>query len=165
MSIWHSFTYSFIQCLFIFPRTLWVGFPGDSVVNNLPTVQELQETQIWSLGLEYPLEKGMAPHFSILAWRIPWTEEPGGLQSMRLQRVRHNRTSLALLWESGRRKKELNLWNLQGLRDPRLKISRSSVPLTPEKECTIMWKTWELVHKINVSKSVREINSPTKAGN
>ena len=41
-------------------------------------------------GLERPLEKGMATHSSILAWRIPWTEEPGGLQSMRSQRVRHD---------------------------------------------------------------------------
>ena len=46
---------------------------------NLPTVQE---TQVRSLGREDPLEKGMAAHPSILAWRIPWTEEPGELQSM-----------------------------------------------------------------------------------
>ena len=49
----------------------------------------MQETQVCSLGWEDPLEKGMATHSSILAWRIPWTEEPGGLQSMGLQRVRH----------------------------------------------------------------------------
>ena len=48
---------------------------------NLPTVQE---TQVQSLGWEDPLEKGIATHSSILAWRIPWTEEPGGLQSMRV---------------------------------------------------------------------------------
>ena len=47
----------------------------------------MQETQVWSLGWEDLLEKGMAAHSSILAWRIPWTEEPGGLQSMGLQRV------------------------------------------------------------------------------
>ena len=57
------------------------------MVKNLPT---LGETQVQSLGLEDPLEKGMATHSSILAWRIPWTEEPGGLQPMRLQRVRHD---------------------------------------------------------------------------
>ena len=45
------------------------------------------ETQVLSLGQEDPLEKGMATHSSVLAWRIPWTEEPGGLQSMGLQRV------------------------------------------------------------------------------
>ena len=49
----------------------------------------MQETQVCSLGWEDPLEKGMATHSSILAWRIPWTEEPCGLQSMGLQRVRH----------------------------------------------------------------------------
>ena len=53
-------------------------------VKNLSAVQE---TQVRSLGWEDPLEKGMATHSSILAWRIPWTEEPGGLQSMGSQRV------------------------------------------------------------------------------
>ena len=48
-------------------------------VSNLPAVQE---TRVQSLDLEDPLKKGMATHSSILAWRIPWTEEPGGLQSM-----------------------------------------------------------------------------------
>ena len=51
-------------------------------------MQETQEMQVQSLGLEDPLEKGMATHPRILAWRFPWTEEPGGLQSMRLKRVR-----------------------------------------------------------------------------
>ena len=46
--------------------------------------------RVQSLGQEDPLEKGMAAHSSILAWRIPWTEEPGGLQSMGLPRVRHD---------------------------------------------------------------------------
>ena len=50
----------------------------------------MQETQVQSLGREDSLEKGMSTHSSILAWRIPWTEEPGRLQSMRLQRVGHN---------------------------------------------------------------------------
>ena len=59
-------------------------------VKNLPAVQE---TQVQSLGQESPLEKGMATHSSILAWRIPWTEEPGGLQSMGSQRVRHNQAT------------------------------------------------------------------------
>ena len=57
-------------------------FPSCSVVKNLPAMQEPQEAQVQSLGLEDPLEEGMATHSSILAWRIPWTEEPGGLQSM-----------------------------------------------------------------------------------
>ena len=57
------------------------------MVKNLPTIQE---SQVQSLGQEDPLEKGMATHSSILAWRIPWTEEPGGLQSMGSQRVGHD---------------------------------------------------------------------------
>ena len=56
------------------------------MVKNLPA---MQETPVWSLGWENPLEKGMATYFSILAWRIPWTEEPGGLHSTESQRVRH----------------------------------------------------------------------------
>ena len=59
-------------------------------VKNVPAIQERQETQVRSLGQEDPLEKGMATHSSILAWRFMWTEEPGGLQSMGLQRVGHN---------------------------------------------------------------------------
>ena len=50
-------------------------------------MQERQETQVQSLGGEDPLEEEMATHSSVLAWRIPWTEEPGGLQSMGSQRV------------------------------------------------------------------------------
>ena len=49
-----------------------------------------QETRLPSAGQEDPLEKGMATHSRVLAWRIPWTEEPGGLQSMGLHRVKHN---------------------------------------------------------------------------
>ena len=50
----------------------------------------MQETQVRSLGWEDPLEEGVATHFTILAWRIPWIEEPGGLKSIGSQRVRHN---------------------------------------------------------------------------
>ena len=57
------------------------------LVKNPPA---MHETQVQSLGQEDPLEKGMTTHSSILAWRIPWTEEPGGMQSMGLQRVPHN---------------------------------------------------------------------------
>ena len=55
------------------------GFPSGSAVKNLPAVQEPLETWVQSLGQEDPLEEGMATHSSILAWRIQWTEEPGGL--------------------------------------------------------------------------------------
>jgi len=50
----------------------------------------MQKTQVQSLGQEDPLEKEMATHSTMLAWKIPWTEEPGGLQSMGSQRVRHH---------------------------------------------------------------------------
>ena len=69
----------------IFPCSysdIW-GFPGGSAVKNLPS---MQETQVQSLGWEDPLEEEMATHPSILAWEIPWTEEPGGLQSMGSQK-------------------------------------------------------------------------------
>ena len=59
-------------------------------VRNLLTMQETQETWVQTLGWKDYLEKEMETHSSILAWRIPWTEEPGGLQSIRLQRVGHN---------------------------------------------------------------------------
>ena len=68
---------------------LW-DFPGGSAVKNPPAMQEPQEIQVQSLGQKNPLEKDMATHSSILAWRIPWTEEPGGLQSMGSQRVGHD---------------------------------------------------------------------------
>ena len=57
------------------------------MVKNLPA---MQENWVPSVGQEDPLEKGMAMHPCILAWKIPWIEEPGGLQSMGLQRVRHD---------------------------------------------------------------------------
>ena len=55
-----------------------------------PAMQEPQELPVQSLGWEDPLEKEMATHSSVLAWKIPWTEEPGGLQSMGSQRFRHD---------------------------------------------------------------------------
>ena len=63
------------------------------LVKNLPA---MQETWVQFLGREDPLEKGMATHFSILAWRIPWTEDPSGLQSMRSQRVGHDWVTFTL---------------------------------------------------------------------
>ena len=64
-----------------------ISFANPQLVKNLLAVQE---TQVQFQGWEDPLEKGMATHSSILAWRIPWTEEPGGLQSMRSSRVGHD---------------------------------------------------------------------------
>ena len=63
-----------------------MGFPIGSVITHRP----MQETWIWSLCQEDPLEKEMATYSSILAWKIPWAEEPGGLQSMGSQRAGHD---------------------------------------------------------------------------
>ena len=62
---------------------VYMGFPGGSAVKNPPA---MQETWVWSLGWEDPLEKEMATHSNILAWKILWAEEPGGLQSLGLQK-------------------------------------------------------------------------------
>ena len=59
-------------------------------VKNLLVIQETQEMQVLSQSWEDPLEKGMATHFSILAWEVPWTEETGGLQTTGRQRVGHD---------------------------------------------------------------------------
>ena len=66
------------------------GFLGASAVKNLPEMQKSQETQVRSLGWANPLEEGMTPYSSILAYRIPWIDEPGGLQSIGMQKVGHN---------------------------------------------------------------------------
>ena len=82
-------------------QAYWCGFIiiwlplGSSVVKNLPAIQKLQKVWVKSLGQEDPLEEGMATHSSILAWRIPWTEEPGGLHSIGLQRVGYDWSNLA----------------------------------------------------------------------
>ena len=77
-------------------------FLGGSAEKNPPA---MQETEVQSPGREDPLEKGMATHSSVLAWRTPWTEEPGGLQSMGSQRVRHdwvtNQQQLRIPWDEG----------------------------------------------------------------
>jgi len=69
-----------------------LGFPSGSAVKNLPVMQteETLEMQVHTRGWKDALEKEMTTSSCNLAWRIPWAEEPGGLQSMRLQRVRHN---------------------------------------------------------------------------
>ena len=67
-------------------REIWVFM----VVQTVKNLLAMQETQVRSLGREDPLEKGLAPHSSILAWRIPWTEEPDGLQPMGSQNIRHD---------------------------------------------------------------------------
>ena len=75
-----------LNCLGLFI----IGFTCSSAVKNLPAMQDPQETRVQSLGWEDPLEGEIATHSSILAWKIPWTEELGGLQSIESQRVRHD---------------------------------------------------------------------------
>ena len=78
----------------------WVS-PVTHLVKNLPAIQETKETPVWSLGQEDPPKEEMATHSSILAWKTPWTEEPGRLQSMGLERVRHH-------WETKHRKEAVS---------------------------------------------------------
>ena len=72
-------------------KSVWASLVAQ-IVKNPPA---MQETWVSSLGWEDPLEEGMATHSGILAWRIPWTEEPGGLRSIGSQRVGHDRWDLA----------------------------------------------------------------------
>ena len=82
----YIYTYSCIYIYIHIYTYIWASLVAQ-IVKNLPA---MQETQVPSLGQEDPLEERMATHSSFLAWRIPWTEEPSGLQSMRSQRVRHD---------------------------------------------------------------------------
>ena len=76
--------------------------PSSLVAQRVKRLPAMQETRVWSLGWEDPLEKEIATHSSILAWRIPWTEEPGGLQSTGSQRVGHDWViSLSLSCKTG----------------------------------------------------------------
>ena len=79
----------------------------------------MQEMWVWSLGQEDPLEKGMAIHSSILAWEIPWTGEPGGLQSMRSRRVRHD-------WVTEHASTIKSLWNTHFNSDWGAELTKSS---------------------------------------
>ena len=71
-------------------KVMGASWVKKTAVKKTPEVQEPQETWVRSLGQEDPLEEGMATHSSILAWRIPWIEEPGRLQSTGLQRVEYD---------------------------------------------------------------------------
>ena len=86
------------------------------MVKNLPAMRELQGTRVQSLGREDTLEEEMETQPSILAWRIPWTEEPGGRQSIGSQRVRHSRSDLACM--HGIVVKALDLVDRTGKFDP-----------------------------------------------
>ena len=78
------YSYIPIQC------TLWVGFPGGAVVKNPPANTGDRRGTVPSLGQEDPLEEGMATHCTILAWKIPWTEEPGRRQFIGSPRAGHD---------------------------------------------------------------------------
>ena len=77
----------FVCFVFKAISTFGLGFPSGSVVKNAPGVQEMQ---LQSLGQKDPLVKEMAIYSSAFAWEIPWTEEPGEIQSIGLQRVGHD---------------------------------------------------------------------------
>ena len=95
---------------------------SSQMVKNLPSVQK---TWVWSLGQEDPLEKGMATHSSILAWRIPWTEKPGGLKSVGSQRVGHNWITLTKRGDTNRHREDAMWQWRQRLRWCGLKPSNS----------------------------------------
>ena len=84
-----------IYCIYILYTYIQFDFPGVSAVKNLPAKKEPEEMRFWSLGWEDLLGKEKATHSSILSWKTPWTEEPGGLQSIALQRVWRDWSDLA----------------------------------------------------------------------
>ena len=106
------------------------------MVKNLPTIQE---TQIQSLGQEDPLEKGMATHSSISAWKISWTEKPNGLQSMRVQRVTHD-------WTSNTSLRKRDYYSLNNADYYSLKFISSREPVTSFKEQSNFWG-WFTIHR------------------
>ena len=83
--------YTPISCIQVWLSLMFIkGFPSGSVVKNPCGMQEMKEMWVRSLGREDPLEQEMTTHSSFLVWRIPLTEEAGGLQSMGSQRVKHD---------------------------------------------------------------------------
>ena len=92
LRLWLTFLWNFLSHFSVaFVLKLWLLTSQASlVVQSIKTLPVMLETQVQSLGGKDPLEKEMPTHSSILAWRIPWTEEPSGLQSMESQRVGHD---------------------------------------------------------------------------
>ena len=101
------------------------------MVKNLPA---MQQTWVWSLVWEDPLEKGIATHSSILAWRIPWTEEPGGLQFMGLQIVRHDWSTNTCAFKI----KLLNPRTIDALGCSRYTWIYIWVPPSKQRDCVIL---------------------------
>ena len=102
------------------------------MAQTVKSMPAMQETQVRSLSWEDPLEKEMATHSSIRAWRIPWTEEPGGLQSMGLQRVGYDMTerlhSFCILYRIQ------TLWKFRPVYRPKRKKERKKNHSPPKKE-------------------------------
>ena len=94
------------------------------MTQTVKNLRKMREIQVWFLGQEDPLEKEMAIHSSILAWRIPWTEDPGELQSMGSQRVKDKRLTLifTLYWH----------WYY-----PNSSLTSSAITLSPRDPCTL----------------------------
>ena len=84
-----------------FAQNIQVGSGTSLVAQTVKRLSTVRETWVQSLGWDDPLEKEMAIHSRTIAWKIPWTEEPGGLQSVALQRVGHNRATSRSLSGSG----------------------------------------------------------------
>ena len=90
-----SFGYVLLLSLSVMLDSLWPHRPGGASDKESACLCRRHDLQFQSLGLEDPLEEGMATHSSVLVWRIPWTEKPGRLQSIESQRVRHDWNDLA----------------------------------------------------------------------
>ena len=88
-AFWNPFISDDVTGMQLLPRSLGAS-PVAQWVKNLPAMRKTQEMRVQSLGQEGPKEEAMATLFTILAWRIPWTEEPSGLQSIELQKVGHD---------------------------------------------------------------------------
>ena len=117
-------------------------------LKNLPAMQEMQEIQVWSLGREDPLEEGMATHSSILAWWIPWSEEPRELQSIGFQRVRHDWSDLTCMhsqiWGSSLH----GCWNCKGTEYTSLGRARflnlGSIDIWSVCSLSLGWGSWAI---------------------
>ena len=139
------------------------GFPGGSVEKNLPA---MQETSVQTLGWDDPLEKEMATHSSILAWRIPWTEEPGRQQSTGSQRVRRDlgtkttTTTQDMFCKEGVRESEsfLSLWK-------RRDLGRTSTgSLNPKKEVDLLCCFQSLIEELRCKVEAAEDNWAWRVG-
>ena len=143
-------------------------------LRTLLPMQETQETQVWPLGQKDPLEKDMATHSSILVWKVPQTEEPGGLQSMVSQRVRHNWTighSTQHRWKEREREKEIvggrgrkkaeegglspksyTLYKNQTKWDHTLKHKHGTIKILEKKKHKIPGERWESLQDLGPEK-------------